>query len=136
MACNSNSLGKLEMTVLTDYLHKQEELKKLQEELLSLESDERLKNEMAFKNQLEEMMTEFGKSKREVIALLDPNYYSSGANKNAAQDGRKKRKLKVFKNPHTGEVIETRGGNHKGLRAWKDEYGEDTVNSWLESEHD
>ncbi len=122
------------MTVLTDYIHKQEELKKLQQELQSLKNDDRLKSEMDFKSQLEAMMAEFGKSNREVIALLDPNYYRSGTNKDTVQDGRKTRKLKVFKNPHTGEVIETRGGNHKGLLAWKDLYGKDTVNSWLESE--
>lgn len=34
-------------------------------------------------------------------------------------------------NPHTGEFIETKGGNHKGLKAWKVQYGAETVESWL-----
>lgn len=37
---------------------------------------------------------------------------------------------KIFKNPHTGEVVETRGHNHKTLNAWRDEYGSDTVANW------
>lgn len=44
---------------------------------------------------------------------------------------RKPRKLKVFKNPHTGEVVETKGMNHRVLKAWKKEYGNETVDSWL-----
>jgi hypothetical protein len=27
-------------------------------------------------------------------------------------------------------VIKTKGGNHKGLKAWKDEYGADVVETW------
>jgi hypothetical protein len=28
-------------------------------------------------------------------------------------------------------VIETKGGNHKELKAWKEKYGADTVESWV-----
>lgn len=45
---------------------------------------------------------------------------------------RKKRKLKVYTNPHTGDVIETRGGNHAVIKEWKAEYGADEVESWLQ----
>jgi len=39
--------------------------------------------------------------------------------------------VKLYKNPNTGEIIETKGGNHKGLKEWKAEHGSDTVESWL-----
>jgi hypothetical protein len=39
--------------------------------------------------------------------------------------------FKVYKNPHTGEVVETKGGNQKTLKEWKAEHGSDTVESWL-----
>ena len=42
------------------------------------------------------------------------------------------RMVKRYKNPHTGEVIETKGGNHKGLKQWKDQYGADEVQNWLQ----
>lgn len=124
------------MSVLAKYLHKENELKQLQAELEALKVDDRLQKEIEFKNRLEAMMNEFGKTKRDVITLLDPDHATTGSKGAASSEGRKKRKLKVYKNPHTGEIIETRGGNHKGLRAWKDEYGEEAVNGWVESEHE
>jgi hypothetical protein len=39
--------------------------------------------------------------------------------------------FKVYKNPHTGEVVETKGGNHNQLKEWKAEHGSETVESWL-----
>lgn len=44
---------------------------------------------------------------------------------------RKPSLVKVYKNSHTGEVIETKGGNHKAPREWKAKFGSDTVESWL-----
>jgi hypothetical protein len=41
------------------------------------------------------------------------------------------RMFKVYKNPKTGEVVETKGGNHNQLKEWKAEYGSDTVEFWL-----
>jgi hypothetical protein len=43
---------------------------------------------------------------------------------------RKARSVKQYKNPNTGELIETKGGNHKGLKEWKTQYGNDVVESW------
>jgi hypothetical protein len=39
--------------------------------------------------------------------------------------------VKVYKNPHTGEVVETKGGNHKTLKEWKAQHGTAIVESWL-----
>ncbi|WP_256219368.1 DNA binding protein, partial [Pseudomonas sp. NBRC 111133] len=39
--------------------------------------------------------------------------------------------VKVYKNPHSGEVVETKGGNQRTLKAWKNEYGAEVVESWL-----
>lgn len=113
------------MSILNTYMQKEQQLKQLQEELDKLKNDERLKTELDFKNHLEDLMREFDKSAADVIKLLDP---TSTADKST---GRAKRKLKIYKNPNTGEVVETRGGNQKTLKAWKDEYGAETVESWL-----
>lgn len=124
------------MSVLAKYLNKENELKQLQAELEALKADDRLQTEIEFKNRVEALMTEYGKTKRDVIALLSPEHLTSKGSVKSDNDGRKKRKLKVYKNPHTGEVIETRGGNHKGLRAWKEQYGEETINEWVEAEYE
>jgi len=39
--------------------------------------------------------------------------------------------VEVNKTPHAGDVVETKGGNHKTLKEWKAKYGSDTVESWL-----
>lgn len=44
------------------------------------------------------------------------------------------RKLLTYKNPHTGEVVQTRGKNHRTLNAWRAQFGKDEVENWLESE--
>ena len=44
-----------------------------------------------------------------------------------------KRALKRYTNPHTGEVVKTRGDNTKTLKAWRENYGKGTVASWAET---
>jgi hypothetical protein len=48
----------------------------------------------------------------------------------AAPTPRRERPLKRYKNPHNGEIIETKGGNHKILKQWKAQYGGAEVESW------
>jgi hypothetical protein len=36
---------------------------------------------------------------------------------------RKTRKPKVYKNPHSGELVETKSGNHKTSKKWKTKHG-------------
>lgn len=109
--------------------------KALQEQLAQLEAlknDAGLKKEIEFEHKLHGLMKTYDKNLRDIIALLDPN---PSASKKAvpAPKQRKARVLKVYQNPHTGELIETKGGNHRGLKAWKEQYGAETVDSWLRS---
>ncbi|MGO2414281.1 MULTISPECIES: histone-like nucleoid-structuring protein, MvaT/MvaU family [Cobetia] len=124
------------MSLLTDFMQKEQELKKLQEQLETLRNDDRLKNELEFKDKLDALMSEYGKSTRDVISLLDPKAAqtpaAAAAGENKSGGVRRKRKLKIYNNPNTGEVIETRGGNHKQLKEWKEAHGAETVESWLE----
>ncbi|MGY8832516.1 MAG: DNA binding protein, partial [Pseudomonadales bacterium] len=39
----------------------------------------------------------------------------------------------VYKNPNNGEVVETKGGNNKVLKAWKAEHGAAVVDGWLQA---
>ncbi|MBZ0331879.1 DNA binding protein [Halomonas sp. ANAO-440] len=120
------------MSLLSEFMQKEQQLKQLQAEMDRLQNDDRLKAELAFKEKLEALMREFNKSSADVISLLDPQGNKPAAKASAATgSGRRKRKLKIYKNPNTGEVVETRGGNQKTLKAWKDEHGSDKVESWL-----
>lgn len=65
-----------------------------------------------------------------MIALLEPN---TGKGATASVKGtRRERALKRYKNPNNGEVVETKGGNQKVLKAWKEQYGAEKVESWLQ----
>ncbi|WP_110687419.1 histone-like nucleoid-structuring protein, MvaT/MvaU family [Salinicola aestuarinus] len=121
------------MSLLSDYVKKEQLLKQLEQELKQMEGDQRLKAELEFKEKLEALMTEYGKSAADVIELLGPKPESNGSAQQSGKStgGRRKRKLKIYKNPNSGEVVETRGGNHKTLKAWKDEHGSETVESWV-----
>ncbi|EPC03454.1 H-NS histone [Litchfieldella anticariensis FP35 = DSM 16096] len=121
------------MSLLSEYLQQEQQLKELNEKLEQLQNDPRLKAELEFKEKLEALMKEFNKNAADVIELLDPKSAGKAARVSAPSTagGRRKRKLKIYKNPNTGEVVETRGGNQKTLKAWKDEYGNETVESWL-----
>ncbi|HBO3146303.1 histone-like nucleoid-structuring protein, MvaT/MvaU family [Pseudomonas aeruginosa] len=101
--------------------------------LESLKNDASLKREIQFEEQLKKLMSEYDKSLRDIIAILDPESRLKNGKPQAATSQRRARVSKVYKNPHTGEVVETKGGNHKVLKAWKAEYGNDAVDSWLQS---
>lgn len=92
-----------------------------------------LQAEMEFESELRSLLAEYGYSLRDVISLLDPNAATRGKSAPlsapAEKGTRKARELKVYKNPHSGEIVETKGGNHKLLKAWKNEHGADVVES-------
>ncbi|WP_326521407.1 histone-like nucleoid-structuring protein, MvaT/MvaU family [Halomonas rhizosphaerae] len=116
-------------SLLTTYAQQEQQMKELAEKLKKMEEDPRLQAEIEFKNQLEALMKEYDKSAADVLSLLRPD--SAGDSGQKGQGQRRKRKLKIYKNPNTGEVVETRGGNQKTLKAWKEEHGDETVESWL-----
>lgn len=108
--------------------------KALQEQLAQLESlknDAGLKKEIEFEQKLQDLMSSYGKSLRDIIAILDPVSSTSLVTPAPGPKRRRARVVKVYQNPHTGELIETKGGNHRGLKAWKEQYGVETVDSWL-----
>lgn len=101
-------------------------------ELENLKNDAGLKKEMEFEEKLRDLLASYGYSLRDVINILDPQAARRAptvAASNAVQ--RKPREVKVYKNPKNGEVIETKGGNHRLLKQWKQEYGADVVESWV-----
>ncbi|ALI05172.1 transcriptional regulator [Pseudomonas sp. FW306-02-F02-AA] len=100
-------------------------------ELESMKSDSDLKKEMEFESKLRHLLGEYGYSLKDVIKLLDPQAGRRAPAVESKVGSRKPPEVKVYKNPHTGEVVETKGGNHRTLKEWKAEYGSATVESWL-----
>ncbi|QJD58770.1 DNA binding protein [Pseudomonas sp. gcc21] len=121
------------MSMLQEYRQLEETIRELSERLQSLSNDDKLKKELEFEEKLRALMDQHGKTPKQVVALLDPDNKGSAQGKNARSSApaKRARKVKQYKNPHNGETIETKGGNHKTLKAWKEQYGSDTVESWM-----
>lgn len=47
---------------------------------------------------------------------------------------RKARVVKTYLNPHTGQKVQTKGGNHKVLKEWKAKWGGDVVEAWVSTD--
>lgn len=123
------------MSLINEYRSTEAAIKQLQERLQALKQDDNLQKELDFEAKLRELMAEYGKSLPNILALLDSEGKVAKANRQPRTSkveapAKRTRKVKQYKNPHTGEVIETKGGNHKTLKEWKATWGSDTVEGW------
>ncbi|TRO20577.1 H-NS histone [Ectopseudomonas mendocina] len=119
------------MSLINEYRNIEESIKELQERLKNMSQDDKLKKELEFEGKLRTLMGEYQKSLRDIIALLDPEAKTAKGVRAAKPAVIKRaRKVKQYKNPHSGEVIETKGGNHKTLKEWKAKWGSDVVEGW------
>jgi len=120
------------MSLINEYRNTEVAIKELQKRLEDLSKDDKLQKELEFEGKLRALMGEYSKSLRDITALLDPEAKPSKAPRGAVKTtGTKRaRKVKQYKNPHNGEVIETKGGNHKTLKEWKAKWGGDVVEGW------
>lgn len=119
------------MSKLAEFRQLEKHLAEQLQALETLKGDAGLKKEIEFESKLRDLLTKYGYSLKDVINLLDPHAARRSTAPEPKSGTRKARQVKAYKNPHTGEVIETKGGNHKGLKEWKAKYGADTVESWL-----
>lgn len=120
------------MSLINTLRHKQKELERLKDELARLESSEELKQELEFKQTIQDVLETYGKTIDDAIRAVSPNhpYFRGVAQAPAVRAVRRPRATRCFTNPHTGESFETKGGNHKVLKAWKEQYGNETVEGW------
>lgn len=119
------------MSRLAEYRRLEQQLAQQLAELEAMKSDGAIQAEMEFENKLRGLLGEYGYSLRDVINILDPQARGRQQPPVAAEKtSRKPRELKVYKNPHSGELVQTKGGNHAILKTWKAEHGAEVVESW------
>lgn len=118
------------MSIIAEYKALEAQIAEQQKRLEVLKNDEKLKREIEFETKLRALLADYNYSLRNVIALVDPNTAKTTAA--PVKGARRERALKRYKNPNNGEVVETKGGNHKVLKAWKEQYGAEAVESWLQ----
>lgn len=120
------------MSRLAEFRQLEQQLAAQLAELEALKGSSELQAEIEFETKLRDLLAEYGYSLRDIINMLDPQASSRAAAPAAAEKApRRARQVKQYKNPHNGEIIETKGGNHKLLKDWKAQYGAEQVETWL-----
>lgn len=119
------------MSKLAEFKALEAQLAAQLKQLDALKNDGELKREIEFEEKLRSLMADYGVNLRDIISLLDPQAGSPKPAPAAARP-RRQRQVKIYKHPETGEVVETKGGNHKVLKAWKDKHGASVVEGWLQ----
>lgn len=120
------------MSRLAEFRHLEQELARQMAELENMKNDEGLKREVEFETKLRDLLAEYNFSLKNIIAAIDPQSLNRGAPQAQPKRTRRPRQVKVYKNPHSGETVETKGGNHSILKQWKAEHGHDEVETWLQ----
>ncbi|MEQ4281535.1 histone-like nucleoid-structuring protein, MvaT/MvaU family [Pseudomonas syringae] len=120
------------MSKLAEYRQLEKHLAEQLQALEKMKGDDGLKKEVEFETKLRKLLEHYGFSLKHIVNLLDPQASTRGQISDKPTGTRKPRELKVYKNPNTGEVIETKGGNHRALKEWKAEHGADVVEGWLQ----
>ncbi|MNC46090.1 hypothetical protein D3C75_950900 [compost metagenome] len=119
------------MSKLAEFRQLEKHLAEQLQALEALKGDAGLKKEIEFETKLRALLAEYSYSLNDVVNLLDPKRGRSSAAIALKGGSRRARQVKVYTNPHNGETVETKGGNHKVLKEWKTKYGAATVESWL-----
>lgn len=120
------------MSRLAEFRQLEQKLAAQLAELEEMKSSSELQKEIEFETKLRDLLSKYGYSLRDIINILDPQANRRSVALSAAEKSpRRARQVKQYKNPHNGEIIETKGGNHKLLKEWKAEYGSEEVESWL-----
>ncbi|WP_322844716.1 histone-like nucleoid-structuring protein, MvaT/MvaU family [Pseudomonas sp. B33.4] len=120
------------MSKLAEYRQLEKHLAEQLKALEALKGDDGLKKEIEFETKLRKLLENYGFSLKHIINLLDPLASARLQTSAPIAGKRKPRELKVYKNPSTAEMVETKGGNNKVLKEWKAKYGADVVEGWLQ----
>lgn len=121
------------MSKILEFRATEEAIVELQAKLDALKGNQGLQEELEFEQKLRQLMQEHGKTLRDINSILDPQTYRQAVSSSTKpQQSRRQREAKRYRNPYTHEVVVTKGGNQRTLKAWKDQFGADVVESWLE----
>ena len=121
------------MSLLNEYRTLERELERHQATLERLKDDPVLQKELAFEGELRDLMASYEKDLADVMSILEPGGVLKPVAKSlGGKPARAPRTVKVYRNPLTGEIVESKGGNNKLLSAWKARFGASEVESWVQ----
>jgi hypothetical protein len=119
------------MSRLAEYRQLAKRIAQQTAELDTLLGDRGLKKEIEFETKLQGLLAQYGKSLKDIISIIEPGTEPKLEAGRPEKRTRRARQVKVYRNPLTGEIVESKGGNNKVLGAWKAQFGHDKVESWV-----
>jgi hypothetical protein len=114
-------------------------------EVEALKNDPALKKEIEFDTELTKLLNQFGMTRPKLITFLGgagapaaavaPKKVTSPKAPSKSGKTRKTREFKdkIYKNPHTGELITVKLVTHGVYKSWIAQYGKEEVESWRQS---
>lgn len=114
---------------ITAYVEAKRQMAALNAQIQGLEQDPQFKALERAEQQLRAIMEAQSLSAEDLAALLqllEPDLVIR-----VGQRGKPARKLRRYRNPHTGEEVASRGGNDRILKQWRETYGYATVKAWV-----
>lgn len=117
-------------SVLREYRKLEETIENMEQRKAELEPQ--VTKEMEFLDEIKSKAKELNISLEAIAQDLYPNAFTGKIQGEVRR--RRPRRVKMYVHPETKEVIETKGGNHKQLKAWKAEYGHDVVEGWVKQD--
>lgn len=114
------------MSKLAQYREIERKISELLNERDRIKESKALQKDIEFSEALDSLVREYSMSPAQVLDILFPARSTT-----EAKPGRRTRAPRTYRNPHTGETVVTKGGNHKTIQSWKAEHGTDAVSSWV-----
>jgi hypothetical protein len=127
--CHDRRTGVITVSRLAEFRAAEKALQEQMAQLEALKKDAGLKREIEFEQKLVGLMKSYDKSLRDIIAILDPKAVARASS--SPQTATPPARGEGVSEPAHRRAIETKGGNHRGLKAWKEQYGAATVESWV-----
>lgn len=112
-------------SMLAKYRQMEEDKKRMEAQLNEMAPV--VKAHTEFLDEIKARAKDLGLSNDAIAQDLAPHLFVSQASE---PKKRRARRTKIYTNPSNGEIVQTKGGNHKVLKEWKEKYGAETVESW------
>lgn len=121
------------MSRIAEYRNLEAKLERQRAELERRQTDPELQKDIAFEAQLQALLLVYKMGLADVISILEPGF-AAGKEGGVSMEkrSRRPREVKVYRNPLTGETVESKGGNNKLLGEWKARFGNEEVESWVQ----
>jgi predicted nucleic acid-binding Zn-ribbon protein len=114
---------------LLEFRSLEAEIAELQSHLASLQPQ--IEVDRQIQSEIDAILAKNGKKPQYLLELYGVVASAKGAVAGKEKKTRRAREVKSYVNPHTNEVVDTKGGNNRTLKMWKQEHGAETVEGWL-----